>query len=208
MDEIADGLFHWTARHDGIGQDVHSHFHAGSGTLFDPMEPPEGLGWFERTGRVPQRIVMSNRHHWRQIPRFRDAFGIPVLCHEAGLHDLGDEVRGFAFGDELAPGVIALEVGVLTPEETALRIDAGGGALLFADCVIRGPHGDLGFVPDGLLGDDPDAVKRGLRERFRALAAEAEFETLLMAHGAPVPGVGRSMLLTFATVPTAGAPPG
>src|SRR4051794_22712270 len=207
MDEIADGLFHWTAYHEGIGAEVHSHFHAASGTLFDPMEPPEGIGWFERTGRPPERIVMSNRHHWRQIPRFVEAFGVPVLCHEAGLHALADDVRGFAFGDELAPGVTALAVGVLTPEETALRIDAGGGALLFADCVIRGRHGELGFVPDELLGDDPDAIKRGLRARLLALTQEVEFEALLMAHGAPVAAGGRSMLATFATVPTAGAPP-
>jgi hypothetical protein len=29
-----------------------------------------------------------------------------------------------------------------------------------------------------------------------------------MAHGAPLPTAGRSALLTFATAPTAGAPPG
>jgi hypothetical protein len=206
MDEIADGLFHWTALHDGIGQDVHSHFHAPSGTLFDPMEPAEGLGWFERTGRRPERIVMSNRHHWRHIPRYVDAFGVPVLCQEAGLHALPDFVTGFAFGAELAPGVTALEVGVLTPEETALAI--GGQALLFADCVIRGRHGELGFVPDSLLGDDPGAVRAGLRERFRALAETVEFDTLLMAHGAPVTTGGRAALLAFATLPTAGGAPG
>lgn len=207
MDEIAPGLFHWTAHHDGIGQDVHSHFHVPSGTLFDPMEPPEGVGWFERTGRRPQRIVMSNRHHWRHIPRYVEAYGIPVLCHEAGLYDLPDGVQGFAWGDEVADGVTALEVGVLCPEETALWT-AEPRALLFADSVIRGRHGELAFVPGGLLGDDPAAVRSGLRERFRRLAEDTEFDVLLMAHGAPVPAGGRGMLLTFATVPTAGAPPG
>lgn len=208
MDEIAPGLFHWTALHPGIRQEVHSHFHAPSGTLFDPMEPPEGIAWFERTGRAPQRVVLSNRHHWRHSPRYVDAYGVTVLCHEAGLHDLPSEVQGFSFGDELAPGVVAHEVGVLTPEETALSIAAGGGALLFADCVIRGPHGDLGFVPDFLLGDDPLAIRAGLREAFRRLTDEVEFDTLLMAHGAPVPFTGRSALRTFARAPTAGAPPG
>src|ERR1700742_3143504 len=115
MDEIADGLFHWTAFHDGIGQHVHSHFHAPSGTLFDPMEPPGGM---QALPREPQRIVMSNRHHWRHIPRFVSAFEIPVLCHEAGLPDLPDGVRGFAWGEALANGVTAHEVGVLCPEET------------------------------------------------------------------------------------------
>jgi hypothetical protein len=205
MDEIADGLFHWTALHEGINQDVHSHFHAPSGTLFDPMEPAEGLGWFERTGRRPRRVVMSNRHHWRHIPRYVGAFGVSVHCHEAGLHDLPDFVQGFAFGAELAPGVTAHEVGVLTPEETSLHI--GGQALLFADCVIRGRHGELGFVPDSLLGDDPAAIRDGLRARFSALGEALEFDALLMAHGAPLAPGGRGALLMFATLPTAGAPP-
>jgi hypothetical protein len=188
MEEIRDGLYHWTAYRDTIRQDVHSHFHAPSGTLFDPMEPPDGLGSFE-----PQRIVLSNRHHWRHS----DRFGVPVLCHEAGLHEFADgrEVQGFKWGDELAPGVVAHEVGVLCPEETALEID---GALLFADCVIGGRDGELAFVPDFLLGDDPPAIRAGLREAFLRLCDEVEFDTLLMAHGAPVRTGGRSLLREFA----------
>jgi hypothetical protein len=210
LQELVPGIFHWTAFHEGIGVDVHSHFHAASGTLFDPMEPAEGVGWFERTGHVPQRIVLSNRHHWRHAERFLERFPVPVLCHERGLHAFSDgrEVQGFAFGDELAPGVVAHAVGVLTPEETAVRVDAGDGALLFADSVIRGPHGDLGFVPDELLGEDSQAIKQGLRAAFRRLAQEAPFDTLLLAHGRPVPTGARSMLRTFADAPTAGAPPG
>ena len=209
MDEIAPGLFHWTAFHERIRADVHSHYHAASGTLFDPMEPAEGVGWFGRTGRAPERIVLSNRHHWRHSARFVAAYGVPVLCNEHGLHEFSDghEVQGFSFGQELAPGVVAHEVGVLCPEETALHIAAGGGALLFADSVVRGRHGELGFVSDALLGDDPPAIREGLRAAFRRLATELEFDALLMAHGAPVPTAGRSMLRTFADAPTAGGPP-
>jgi hypothetical protein len=209
MDELAPGLFHWTAYRDTIGMDVHAHFHAPSGTLFDPMEPAEGVGWFARAGREPARIVLSNRHHWRHSDRFVAEYGCTVHCHEAGLHAFGGdrEVQGFAFGDELAPGVTAHEVGILTPEETALHIEAGEGALLFADTLQRGPHGDLAFMPDDLLGDDPDVVRTGLRDRLRTLTDELAFDTLLLAHGAPVPTTGRSALLTFVTAPTAGAPP-
>ena len=209
MDEIAPGLFHWTALHPGLGRDVHSHSHAPSGTLFDPMEPAEGVGRFARTGRRPERIVLSNRHHWRHSDRYVEAYGSTVLAHEAGLHEFSDgrAVRGFAFGDELAPGVRAHEVGVLTPEETALGIDAGDGALLVADSLWRGPHGDLGVMPDVLRGDHPAAVRDGLREAFRRLLDEVAFDTLLLAHGAPVTTTGRSALLVFVTAPTAGAPP-
>jgi hypothetical protein len=202
MEEIQPGLLHWTAFRDTIGADVHSYMHVPSGTVIDPMEPLEGL---EAVPPV-QRIVLTNRHHFRHSDRFRDAFGCPVLCHEAGLHEFRDGgVDGFRWGDELAPGVTAHEVGVLCPEETALQ---AGDALAFADALVRGRHGELGFVSDFLLGDDPEAVKRGLRERFHALAEEVEFDALLLAHGDPVRSGGRSALRTFADAPTAGAPPG
>jgi hypothetical protein len=203
MEHIQPGLLHWTAYRDTIGADVHSYFHLPSGTLVDPMVPPEGI---DALGAEPQRIVLTNRHHYRDSHRF----GCPVLCHEAGLHEFDDgrEVQGFAFGDELAPGVRALEVGVLTPEETALHLAGeNGGALAFADCVIRGRFGELGFVPDFLLGDDPPAIKEGLRAAFRRLCEDVEFDALLLAHGEPIAHGGRSALRTFAVAPTAGAPP-
>ena len=182
---------------------MHSYLHTPSGTLIDPMEPLQGL---EAVPPV-ERIVLTNRHHYRHSDRFREAFGCPVLCHEAGLHEFPDGgVEGFRWGDELAPGVTALEVGVLCPEETALHL--ADTALAFADALIRGRHGELGFVSDWLLGDDPAAIRHGLRERFHALADELEFDALLLAHGEPVRRGGRSALRTFADAPTAGAPPG
>jgi hypothetical protein len=211
MDEIIPGVWDWTTFHERIGLDVHSHFHAPSGTLIDPRVPPEGLGWFERRGAVPERIVLTNRHHHRHSADFADAFGIPVLCHEAGLHEFegsGAAVDGFAFGDELAPGVRAVEVGVLTPEETGLLLDGGGGALALADCITRGRHGDFGFFPDHLLGDDPQAVRDGLRAVLRRIAGDHEFDCLLLAHGDPVAAGARSALRAFAELPTAGGPPG
>jgi hypothetical protein len=199
MDHIQPGLLHWTAYRDTIGAEVHSYFHLASRTLIDPMVPPEGIESVEG----PERIVLTNRHHYRDSARF----GCPVLCHEAGLHEFGDgrEVHGFAWGDQLAPDVRTHEVGVLCPDETAVQV---GDALAFADCVIRGRHGELGFVPDYLLGDDPQAIRDGLRQAFRQLCDEVEFDALLLAHGEPMAHDGRSALRTFADAPTAGAPPG
>jgi hypothetical protein len=191
MEHIQPGLLHWTAYRDTIGSDVHSYFHIPSGTLVDPMVPPEGV---EALGAEPARIVLTNRHHFRDSARF----DCPVLCHEAGLHEFDGGVEGFAFGDELAPGVRALEVGVLTPEETALHLAGDGGALALADCVIRGGDGELAFVPDWLLGDDPAAIREGLCAAFRRLCDEAEFEALLLAHGDPIAQGGRSALRAFA----------
>jgi hypothetical protein len=198
MDEILPGLLHWTAFRDTIGTDVHSCLHAASGTVLDPMVPPEG---FDAFGDHPiRRVVLTNRHHYRDADAFRERFGASVHCHEAGLHEFGpgQDVQGFAFGDELAPGVTALEVGVLTPEETAIHLDGGGGALAFADAVTRGRDGAFAFFRDSLLGDDPEAVRAGLRDAFARLAREREFTALLLAHAEPVRDGARERLAAFA----------
>jgi hypothetical protein len=199
MQEIAPGIFHWTAFHDGIRQQVHSYFVPAAAALIDPMEPEEGLDWFaERT--PPERILLTNRHHYRHSGRFVDRFGCRVLCHRSGLHEFegGPAVRGFKFGDEVAPGITAYEVDALCPEESALYIESGGGAISVADGVVEWPgQPGLSFVPDNLIGDNAEDVKDGLRAAYRRLADELEFENLLMAHGNPVTGGAREALRQF-----------
>ena len=189
MNEIAPGLLDWTVFHDGIGQEVHSHYVAEPGVLIDPM-PPDG----ELPSR-PRLVVLTNRHHLRHATDY----GSPIRCHEAGLHEFegtGLDVEGFAFGDELAPGVRALEVGVLCPEETALHLAVGDGFVAFADAIVR-DDGGLAFVPDYLLGDDAPAVRAGLRDAFARLLEEQDFDGLLLAHGDPAPSGGRAQLEAF-----------
>src|SRR4051812_48393722 len=122
--EVVPGVLHWTAPHPNIGVDVSSHFVVASRTLIDPLVPEGGM----ELPAPPERIILSTRHHVRSI----DQFDCPILCHEAGLHEFenGPEVQGFAWGDELAPDVKAVEVDAISPDETALLIDAGDGALL------------------------------------------------------------------------------
>src|SRR4051794_9397939 len=114
MQELLPGIYHWTAFHEGIGFDVSSYYVEGSGTLIDPMLPPEGLDWFGERRR-PQRVLLTCRHHYRQSDRFAERFGIAVHCNEAGLHEFegGRAVDGFRPGDTLAAGIRALEVNVL-----------------------------------------------------------------------------------------------
>jgi hypothetical protein len=195
MKEILPGVFHWKAVHPKIKIEVGCHYVAASQTAIDPLLPAEGIEWFD--GRGVERVVLSNRHHLRHAEDVAKRFGCPILCHEAGLHEFGDgpAVEGFSFGDRLADDVVALEMDAICPDDTVLRMEADGGALLFADSLIN--HGGVGFVSDHHLGDDPEAVKRQVRERAATLMDE-EFEHLLFAHGDPLIGSGRETLRTVA----------
>jgi glyoxylase-like metal-dependent hydrolase (beta-lactamase superfamily II) len=197
MDETLPGILHWTTFHEGIREPVHSHFFVEAAALFDPRLPEGGTDELARHGR-PERILLSNRHHLRHSECFAEAFSCPIRCHEAGLHEFGDgpEVQGFRFGEEVAPGIRALEMGALTPEDTVFHLAAGPGALLFADGLIRGRDGVLAFVPDGLMGDDPAEVKRGLELSLRRLLDE-DFDALLFAHGEPMARGGHRALEEF-----------
>lgn len=195
MEEIIEGVFHWKAIHPNTGSEAACHFVPGSRTAIDPLLPAEGIEWFEEHG--VERIVLSTRHHLRHAPEIAQRFNCPILCHESGLHEFedGPTVAGFAFGDRLADDVVALEMDAISPDDTALRIEHGGGALLFADSVVN--RGSLGFVSDSLIGEDPEGVKEKILARCRELLDE-RFEHLLFAHGDPLVGGGRPALQAFA----------
>jgi hypothetical protein len=196
MREVLPGIHHWTALHPRIRQPVSSYYVEPAQVLIDPLVPREGLEWFEH--RPPQQVVLTNRHHYRQSDRFEEEFGCIVRCSESGLHEFegGPDVEGFAFGEELAPGVTAVEVGAICPDETALHIAIGDGTIAFADGLTRPGGGRLTFVPDFLMGDDPGAVKAGLLDSLQDLL-ELPFDSLLFAHGEPLVGGGKRAIRGF-----------
>lgn len=196
MDEIAPGLWHWTARHEHIGSEVSSYYLLSERVLIDPMLPPGGLEWFEEHGR-PEHVLLTNRHHDRHSWRLRDAFGCTVHCVRNGVYELEGRgpVEPFDFGDELPGGAVVHEVDAICPDETALHL-TGHGALACADGVIgAGGSGELAFVPDWLM-DEPEDTKRGLREAYGQLL-ELDFDVLLLAHGRPVVNGGKEALRKF-----------
>ena len=90
-------------------------------------------------------------------------------CNELGLHEFegsGVQVKGFRPGDEPAPGVEALQMGAIAPDDTVLWLDVPGGALLFADALIH-YGGEVSFVPDSLMGDIPRPTSAGCSTRWR-----------------------------------------
>jgi hypothetical protein len=197
VEEIAPGIWHWSAAHPRIGIRVHSYYLADERVLLDPIAPDEGLDWFAEHG-PPTAVLLTNRHHYRSSADFVERFSVTVRCVREGLHEFahGELVEPFDFGDVLPGGLVAYEVGAICPDETAFHIPARR-ALAIADGAVRWEEkGPLAFVPDGLM-DEPDQTKSGLRDAYRRLA-ELEFDHLLLAHGDPFIGNGRETLAAFA----------
>lgn len=199
--EILPGVFHWVTFHEEIEEDVHSYFvcETDPPVLIDPRVPGEGIGWFEKKER-PKHIYLTNRLHYRHSDRFAGEFGMTVWCHKDGLHEFPkrQKVQGFDHGDLLPGGVTALEVGVLCPEETALLIPMSGGILAIGDAVIR-MDGELGFVPNSLMGENPKEVKLGLKKKFK-MHLKQTFDHILFAHGEPCIGDAKAELRRFLEV--------
>jgi hypothetical protein len=200
--EVLPGVFHWTAVHPRIHVEVSSYYVEPARMLFDPLVPEEGLEWFDARG-APEHVLLTNRLHSRHTARFVEKFGCVVWTNQEGLAHFGEggeihevEPRGFHAGDLLPGGIESYEVGVLCPDETAFRIPGEVAALAVADGVVRNADGPLAFVPDTLLGDDPEAVKRGLEAVYRRLC-DLDWDHLLLAHGQPWIGGARAALRAF-----------
>jgi hypothetical protein len=197
IEEVLPGLVQWSAFHAGIDKVVHSSLVLDSGTLIDPMEPDEGVEAITALAE-PQRIVLTNRHHYRHSASYAKRFGCPVLCHKTALGYFAEDrkVQGFSFDEQLVEGVRALELGSICVEETTLLLDVQEGALSFGDGLTRAQDGPLVFMPDALLGDDPQGVRAGLLKNLRRMLDE-DFDALLFAHSEPVLSGGRALLSDF-----------
>src|SRR5215211_2134842 len=159
MQEIIPGLHHWTAFRDTINTRVSSYWIQPAGVVLDPMVPEDGLDAFREADVGPQQVVLTSGLHVRDAQKFAEAFNIPVRAPREARDRIGDalEFEPYTDHEEIAPGVQAVHVGVLCPDEYALHITATEPAIAFAD----GLHhygGALGFFSDDLLGDDPQAV--------------------------------------------------
>ena len=197
MEEIAPGLWHWTAVQETIGVRVSSYYVGPARIVIDP-KIPEGDGLRSLPGPIDQ-VVLTSGHHGRDAQAYVDRFDVPIRASRQADEHLGGElaIETFEDGEEIAPGVRAIHIGVLCEDEGALQIAHGAGALAIADGVHRS-EGELAFFSDGLLGDDPEAVKVGLKAAYRSLL-ELGFAHLLFAHGEPLIGGGKQALAEFTT---------
>jgi hypothetical protein len=192
MHEIAPGIRHWTAPHPKIKVEVSSYWLPNLRVLIDPLAVPEEVDGVDE-------IVLSNRHHRRDAFEAAERFGAPVRVPRVGLHEFadGDPVEPWDFEEPFAGGAItAYQVTEYWPDDGALHIPPAS-ALMIADTIVG--YGGIGFVPDNLMGDDPEAEKRDIKQTLSRLAEELEFEHLLFAHGTPIAGEGHERLRDFAS---------
>jgi hypothetical protein len=198
MEEILPGLWHWTTPHPNLGGvRVSSYWLDDDGVLIDPLVPPdEGLDWFAARPVPPQAIVLANRHHYRDSGEFHTRFGCGVHVPANGLHAFtqGEPVSGYGYGEELPGGLLTVEVGALSPDDSGLYSESSR-AFWLADTIVRGAGADaqIGWVVDQLM-DDPPTTKRELLSAFQHILDGFEFDHLLLAHGLPLVGDGRSQL--------------
>jgi len=201
LSEVVPGIRHWSARHPRIDKVVHSAYLPEQRAVIDPIGA-EGLEEALRRAGGVEQVLLTNRHHLRGSAEIAASFGAALRCPRVGLHEFegpgAPEFIGYGWGEEVVDGVTAHEVGSLAPDDCALHIAIGPGALALADSVVLDDAG-LGFVPDFLM-DDPEQTKRGLLEALRKLL-DLEFDVLLMAHGAPLPAGGKQALTSFVEAP-------
>jgi hypothetical protein len=202
MEEILPGIHHWTAFHEALRAPVHSYYVEPAGALIDPMVPEEGLEVFAGMRVRPQQALLTNRHHFRQSDRFREAFDCLVRLSARALplleRDL--DVTPYTGHDEVAPGIVAVEIGVVGLDEMALHIAHGEGACAFGHSLISA-GGVLGYPSDDLLGNRPQKAKHELKHAFTGLLVR-DFDALLFAHAAPVGNEGKARLRRFVEEPT------
>jgi metallo-beta-lactamase superfamily protein len=201
LTEVIPGIHHWSAPHPNHGHISHSYLLSEQHAALDPIGADGLIPELERLGGVEQ-VLLTNRHHLRGAAGVAEHFGAALRCPRAGLHEFQGpgtpEFIAYDWGEEVMPGITAHEVGSLSPDDGALHIAIGPGALALADTVMADERG-LGFVPDSLM-DDPEETKRGILAALKPLL-ELEWDVLLLAHGGPLPSAGKQALAGFIEAP-------
>jgi glyoxylase-like metal-dependent hydrolase (beta-lactamase superfamily II) len=136
-------------------------------------------------------IILTNRNHLRASNKVRERTGAQVFIHPADAAyavtqgaiiddylEIGQKIGPFHVlpAQGKSPGEIALH----WPEKRVLVV---------GDACVGNPPGQCSLLPDRIM-DDPVALRRSLRR----LAAEVDFDALLVGDGTPLVSGGRGAL--------------
>jgi glyoxylase-like metal-dependent hydrolase (beta-lactamase superfamily II) len=187
MREIVPGIFTWPWFSQRFGYDFNGYWLPAVRLAVDPVEIPAEL--------LPQlraeRIVLTNRNHFRDAAKLKAASGARVLCHAADRAFV--ESKGVAVDEELRQNVAPFDVIPLpgkSPGEVALHWRERRLLLVGDGCVGKAP-GVLGLLPDAVIDDKPRLLKS------LSSLLELDFDTLLLADGHSILNQARKALETL-----------
>lgn len=191
MREILEGIFTWPWFSQRHGYDFNGYLvrHPDGNVCIDPVEmPPEVEGEIASLG--VERIVLTNRNHFRASMKLKERTGAPIAIHpaDAGFARekgtrIDEELRA---GERVGPFEIVPAPGK-SPGEVALHW-AERRILLVGDACVGKPPGECALLPDVVIDD-----KTRLAASLRALSA-LDFDALLLGDGAPILEGGRAAL--------------
>jgi glyoxylase-like metal-dependent hydrolase (beta-lactamase superfamily II) len=191
MEELAPGLWRWTAWHPEWKEDVGSvAVGTADGLVFiDPLEPPAALG-------RPDHVLLTVSFHLRATAALK---GTRVWASASSVRSLAR--RGVAvtdlFGQDLEPpgGISAFEV-PRSPKEVVFwlpeqRAVVVGDVLLGAGAKPRPTDDPLRLCPERWLGGrrSHDELRASLRPLL-----ELPVELVLVSHGEPLLAGGKEAL--------------
>jgi glyoxylase-like metal-dependent hydrolase (beta-lactamase superfamily II) len=184
MREILPAILTWPWLSPRFGYNFNGFLvrHADGNLCIDPVEPTDDdLAALAREGVA--RIILTNRNHYRAAARVRERTGARVAIHPADAAFVRG--KGVPVDDALTPGerlgpfvVIAApgkspgEVALLWPERRLLIV---------GDACVGNPPGALSLLPPAVI-DAPSE----LRQSLSRIAAELDFDTLLVGDGEPI----------------------
>jgi glyoxylase-like metal-dependent hydrolase (beta-lactamase superfamily II) len=193
MREILSGILTWPWYSARFGYDFNGFLVRrpdGANLVVDPVEPTaDDLAVLAREGVA--RILLTNRNHFRAAAAVRERTGARVAIHPADAAFVRE--KGVPVDDALTPGD---QVGPFTvvsaagksPGEVALHWP-DKRILLIGDACVGNPAGALSLLPPAVI-DAPDE----LRQSLHRIAAELDFDTLLLADGESILKGGRAAL--------------
>jgi glyoxylase-like metal-dependent hydrolase (beta-lactamase superfamily II) len=192
MREIVAGVWCWDWWAEKFGYDFHGWFvpHLDGNVAIDPVEMPDTvLASLKKQG--VRRIVITNRNHYRDAQRLREATGAVVMVHRDDAQFVRDKGvlvdEGIEYGRRIGPFTVEPANGK-SPGEIALHWE-DRKILLVGDCCVGKKPGELGLLPPAVIDDLPQ-----LRLSLEHLAATVDFDVVLCSDGHPVLEDGRAAL--------------
>ncbi len=164
MQRVMDEIYTWSIFNEEKKLDFNGLYlkTPGGPLLIDPpsmqeadIREVEGLG-------IPQKILLSNKHHTRASAQHRERWDAKIFIHEDDQPLMEIPVDGtFSDGELLSEVIEAIRIpNAKTPGECAFHWKQLG-ILILGDALIGDPPGSLRMLPDEKF-KDPLATRQGL----------------------------------------------